>query len=127
MEIMPLLALGIIWTVLVVILRPLRPELATLLAAAAGVMLLLLVLGKVRGAVAALAQMAERAELNPVFLRTTLKVVGLAYLAGFAGQICRDAGEGAMAGKIEFVGKVGILLLALPVVWAVLETLLKLF
>jgi stage III sporulation protein AD len=77
--------------------------------------------------VASLEELAARANLNPFFLQTVLKVVGVAYLASFTAQICRDAGESAIAGKVELVGKVAILILALPVMWAILDTMLKLF
>ena len=127
MDVLPLIGLGLLATVLLVALRPLRPELATLLSLAAGACLLALVLGRLRAVVATLSAMASKAELDPVFLRTVLKVIGVSYLAGFTAQVCRDAGEGAMAGKVELAGKVAILLLALPVMWAVLDTVLRLF
>lgn len=127
MEILPFLGLGLVALILLLTLRPLLPQVATLLSIAAGLVLLALVLWRLRTVVATLQEMAARAELHPVFLRTALKVVGVSYLAGFAAQVCRDAGEGALAGKMELVGKAAILLLALPVLWAVLETMLKLF
>lgn len=127
MEILPFLGLGLVALILLLTLRPLLPQVATLLSIAAGLVLLALVLWRLRAVVATLQEMAARAELHPVFLRTALKVVGVSYLAGFAAQVCRDAGEGALAGKMELVGKAAILLLALPVLWAVLETMLKLF
>ena len=127
MEVLPFLALGLMIAVLLVTLRPLQPELAVLLSIAAGALMLALVIGRLRTVVQTLTEMAARADLHPRFLQTALKAVGLAYLAGFTAQVCRDAGEGALAGKVELVGKVAILLLALPVMSAVLETMLRLF
>lgn len=127
MDLLPYLGLAILATVLLVLLRPLRPEVATILSLAAGGLMLVSVLGRLRAVLGTMAAMAARAEIQPFFLQTVLKVIGLAYLAGFTAQICRDAGEGAIATKVELVGKVAILLVGLPVVWAVLETMLKLF
>jgi len=127
MDVLPLLGLGLLATILLVTLRPFRPELAMLLSVGAGAVLLALVLGRLGSVIQTIEEMAARAELQPFFLRTALKVVGVAYLAGFAAQVCRDAGEGTMAGKVELVGKVAILVLALPVMWAVLNTMLRLF
>ncbi|MGQ9778567.1 MAG: stage III sporulation protein AD [Bacillota bacterium] len=127
MDFFPYLGLAVLATLLLVILRPLRPEIATLLSLAAGGIILVSVLARLRTVLQAMTAMATRAEIQPFFLQTVLKVIGLAYLAGFTGQVCRDAGEGAMAAKVELVGKVAILLVGLPVVWAVLETMLKLF
>ena len=60
-----------------------------------------------------------------VYLNTLLKIMGIAYLAEFGSQICRDAGEGVIAGKVEFAGKLLILVMALPLLAAVLETILN--
>ena len=66
-----------------------------------------------------------KAEVNAVFLRTLLQVVGVAYLAEFGAQICRDAGEGNLALKIEFAGKMIILVMTVPVLIAVLESIVN--
>ena len=50
-----------------------------------------------------------------------LKVIGTAYLAQFAADLCRDAGESAVAGKVELAGRVLILALCLPVLMSILE------
>nr|MDA8233783.1 stage III sporulation protein AD [Clostridia bacterium] len=49
-----------------------------------------------------------------------------AYIAEFGAQICRDAGEGAVASKIEFAAKVLVMILAIPIIIAILDTLVKL-
>jgi stage III sporulation protein AD len=60
------------------------------------------------------------------FLTTVLKIIGIAYIVEFAAQVARDAQEGALAGKIELAGKVGIVILALPVISGVVESLVHL-
>ena len=127
MDLLPYLGLAILATILLIVLRPLRPEMAAILSLAAGGLILVSVLGRLRAVLGTVTAMAARAEIQPFFLQTVLKVIGLSYLAGFTAQICRDAGEGAIAAKVELAGKVAILLVGLPVVWAVLETMLKLF
>ncbi|MGE5529377.1 MAG: stage III sporulation protein AD [Patescibacteria group bacterium] len=127
MDFLPVLAFALVTAVLLTAIRPLRQEMAVLLSLAAGACLLALAVGRLRGVVQTVAGMAARAELNPVFLQTALKVVGVCYLAGFAAQVCRDAGEGALAGKVELVGKAAILVLALPVMVAILDMMLRLF
>ena len=61
-----------------------------------------------------------------VYMGTILKIVGVAYIADFGSQICRDAGEGALASKIEFAAKIIVLVMAVPIIVAVLQSLLKL-
>ncbi len=50
------------------------------------------------------------------YLETLLKALGITLLVQLCSQICRDAGEAALASKLELVGKAEILLLCLPLI-----------
>lgn len=60
---------------------------------------------------------------SSLYLGTLFKMVGITYLAEFSSSICKDAGYAAIACQIEVFGKVAVLLLSLPVVMTLLETL----
>ena len=68
-----------------------------------------------------LREVLGRYQIDTAYLAVMLKVIGVAYLAQFASDLCRDAGEGAVAGKVELAGRVLILALCLPVFAAILE------
>lgn len=126
MDVLQIVAFGLIATVLIVVVKHQRPELALLLSVAAGVTLFLLVLGKIGSIIEIIRELASGAGISMVYLGTILKIMGIAYIAEFGAQICRDAGEGAVATKIEFAAKILIMVLAVPIVVAVLQALLKL-
>lgn len=126
MDVLQIVALGLTATVLLVVLRGQRPDLAVLLSVAAGAIIFLLVLGKIGSVIEVIKDLSERAGISMIYLGTILKIVGIAFIAEFGSQICRDAGEGAVASKIEFAAKVLIMVLAVPIVVAVLQALLKL-
>lgn len=126
MDVLQIVAIGLIATVLIVVVKSQRPELAVLLSVAAGVILFLLVLGKIGSIMDIFKDLASRAGISMVYLGTILKIIGIAYIGEFGAQICRDAGEGAVATKIEFAAKILIMVLAVPIVVAVLQALLKL-
>jgi len=48
------------------------------------------------------------------------KALGIGYITTVTGNICRDAGEGALASSVEFAGKVQILVLSLPLISSLL-------
>ena len=54
-----------------------------------------------------------------------VKAVGLAYVSQLGAEILRDAGEGAIASKVEAAGKISILLLIMPVITSFLRLCLK--
>ena len=55
------------------------------------------------------------------YVPVILKILGVAYIADFTSQICRDAGEGAIGGKVELAGKVMVFYLAIPVMTSIME------
>ncbi len=126
MDVLQIVAIGLIATVLIVVVRSQRPELAVLLSAAAGVVIFLLVLGKISSIIDVIKELADQAGVSMVYMGTILKIIGIAYIAEFGAQICRDAGEGTIASKIELAAKILIMVLAVPIVVAVLTMLLKL-
>jgi stage III sporulation protein AD len=126
MEILQIVGIGLVAAVLVVIVRQQKPEMALLLSIGVGITLFLLVLGKVIGVIDVLRDLSIQAGISIIYLGVILKIIGIAYIADFGAQICRDAGEGAVAAKIEFAAKVLILVLAVPILVALLQSLLRL-
>lgn len=50
------------------------------------------------------------------YLSTLIKALGVTLAVQFSAELCRDAGESAIASKLELVGKAEIIILALPLV-----------
>lgn len=113
-------------TVLVSVLREHAPQFAMLVSILAGIVLLTMVVHNMDGVVQSLAGLADAAKLDHGFLTTVLRIIGIAYIVEFAAQVARDAGEGSLAGKIELAGKVGIIVLAMPIITDVVESLVHL-
>ncbi|MEW6229155.1 MAG: stage III sporulation protein AD [Bacillota bacterium] len=124
-DIARVLAVCVMATVLIVMLRSERPEIAIWLSIVTAVIVFASMLGHISFLVRALTDLASRTKAGNVYFVTVLKVIGVAYLAGFGAEVCRDAGEGAIATRLEFAGKVIILVMALPVLVAVLETIVR--
>jgi stage III sporulation protein AD len=126
MEIIQIIGLGIIVTILILVIRQQRPELAVQLSLALSVVIFLMVVGKISLVLDLFRELADRANINQLYLNTVLKIIGIAYISEFGAQVCRDAGEGAIASKIEFAGKILIMVLAIPIIAVVLDTVVKL-
>jgi stage III sporulation protein AD len=126
MEIIQIIGLGIVVTILILVIRQQRPELAVQLSLALSVVIFLLVVGKISLVLDLFRELADRANINQLYLNTVLKIIGIAYISEFGAQVCRDAGEGAIASKIEFAGKILIMVLAIPIIAVVLDTVVKL-
>lgn len=68
---------------------------------------------------------AQNANINMVYVQTILKIIGIAYIAEFGAQIAKDAGQGAIASKIELAGKILIMVIAIPILTSIIEMILS--
>lgn len=125
MEIIQVVSFALIAVILIMVLKEHRPVLAMQLSIVVGVVIFLRMIHYLAAVLQMLTDMTLQADISLVYLNTLLKIIGIAYIAEFGSQVCRDAGEGAIAGKVEFAGKLMILVMALPLLAAVLETILK--
>lgn len=126
MEIIQVIGLGFVVTLLILIIKQQRPELALQLTLTLSAIIFLMVLTKLTVVLDLFRDLAEKANISQMYLNTILKIIGIAYVTEFGAQICRDAGEGAVAGKIEFAGKVLVIILAVPIIALVLDTIVRL-
>lgn len=125
-ELARIIGVAIVLAMLLAFLRERYPSVAVQLVTAfiAGVLLMLIPsLGRIVGV---FADLGRRAQVNVAYVDTVLRVIGVAYVASFGTQVCKDAKEEALGNVIELAGKVIIALLALPVLTGILDTLLRL-
>lgn len=126
MEIIQIVGLGLVATIIVVLLKDVSPHFSFIITIFTGVMIFLFLIGKISSVINVLERLANEANVNMVYLETILKIIGIAYIAEFASQITKDAGQGAIASKIELAGKVLILVMAIPIIGAIIETIIQL-
>lgn len=102
-----------------------KSVLAVQVSTVVGILIFLFMISKITAVLQLLQQLALKANIDFVYLNTIFKILGIAYLATFCAEICRDAGEGSIAKHVEFAGKILILVLSIPILMAVLQSILK--
>lgn len=125
MPLVQIVGIGIVATVIILVLKSQRPEFAVQISIIAGVIIFMLLAAKFSAVVDVLGSLAERAGIKPVYMTTILKITGIAYIAEFGAEICRDAGESSIASKIELAGKIAIVILAVPIITSLLDLVIK--
>ncbi|NLO22132.1 MAG: stage III sporulation protein AD [Syntrophomonadaceae bacterium] len=126
MEIAQIVGLALVTTIMLLILRQEKPVMAVILSIVFSIIIFTFLMGKMTSIINVMSELTRRAGINYFFLSTLLKILGVAYLAEFAAAICHDAGEQAVAKKVEFAAKIIIAVLALPIMVAILESLMEL-
>ncbi len=86
----------------------------------------LFLIGQIQEIITMLERIAVNANVNLMYVETILKIIGIAYIAEFGAQITRDAGQGAIASKIELGGKILIMAMAIPILTVIIETIIGL-
>ena len=77
------------------------------------------------GIITLLQDLANKTNVSSNFLKILLKITGIAILTEFAVSICKDSGESAIASKVDIGGKVIIISMSIPIIQALLETVIK--
>lgn len=103
-----------------------KPNFAFLLIVFVGCTIFLFLIDKIHAVIHMLEVIAVNAKVNIIYVETILKIIGIAYIAEFAAQITKDAGQGAIASKIELAGKILILAMAIPILTLLIETIISL-
>lgn len=124
-EIIQIIGLAVIATIIVIVLKVQRPEIAVQVSLITGIIIFILILGKVAAVVDLLNSYAKKVNIDMVYLSTLLKIVGIAYIAEFGAEVCKDAGEGSIAAKVELAGKVIIIVMAVPIITSLLDLVIN--
>lgn len=120
MDVMKFAVLGIAAAVMAIAVKNQRPELAVVLSLAAAGLLIMLCLGKLQTAVGFIKTLTEKYGISADYFAIALKVTGIAVVTDLSVQLCKDAGESAIASKVELCGKAVMIVAAIPVLEALL-------
>lgn len=105
----------------IVLLKQIKPEFALLLKFAVLLLLGFLVFSEESDAVSEIFSFGERVSIDSEMLKILLKALGLCLVAQIASDVCKDCGESALSTSVELVGKLSIVLMALPVAAQLIE------
>ena len=125
MDIVKIIGVGIISLVIIIILKQYKPEFAIYVSIISGIIILFLVMDKIYGVVNLLINISNKTGTGTEFIGLILKITGIAILTEFAVSVCNDAGETAIANKVDLGGKIVIISISIPIITALLELILQ--
>lgn len=126
MDFLQVAALGVVAAVLCLLLKQYRPEYAVVAAVLCGALLLISVLDALKPVLDALGELVGQTGVSGDYLQAVLKALGICYAAQLASDTCRDAGQSAIAAKIELAGRAAVIVLALPMFLEAAQTAVSL-
>ena len=125
MEIIKVVSFALAALFIFMLLGERKKELAVLVAIIAGAIIFLALIDKLSEIINFINTIADKANIDMVYIGIVLKILAIAYLSTFCSEICKDAGATSIASIVEFAGKILILALAIPILMAVLNSILQ--
>ncbi len=110
-----------------VFLREKAPQFSMMIALVTGIVIFSLIAGELTSILNTLTNYMQTSGLAPESVATVLKILGIGIGAEYVCNVIADAGEQAIAKKMEFATKVIILMLILPLLGKVVDTVWSLF
>lgn len=126
MEIMQIIGVGMIGVLIAAIFKEYKPEFKIYVSLIVGIIIFFIAADKLLEFINLIMNLSSRLKVSNKFILILLKITGISILVEFAVSICRDSGENAIASKIDLGGKILILSISIPVITALLETLVSL-
>lgn len=125
MDIIKIVAFAFAALFMFLLFKDKRSDISVLISLSAGVIIFLFVITQLNEVIYFIKDIADKANIDMVYIGVVLKILAIAYLATFCSEICKDAGAASIANKVEFSAKILILTLAIPILMAVLQSILQ--
>ena len=125
MEFAAIAGVVVVAAFLAVLLRQKSPEQSMAVGLLTGVGVMALLLTKAAPSLGAVKELMDSSALPAEYGQILFKALGICLLTQLAADACRDAGESALAGKAELAGKVGLIMLSLPLFQKIAELAVK--
>ena len=123
MEVVKIVMIGITGVLLALFLKESKPEYSVYLSFAVGICILGYAVEKLSYLFESIKKIQEFLPVDEKYVLVLLKMTGATYIGQFSSSICKDAGYAAIAGQIELFVKLYLIILSLPVLLALVETI----
>ena len=121
-----IVGLGVLGTVLAVLMKQYKPEYALAVSLLTGVAIFAVAMKGLEPILEELDALLAATSVPREFIGVLVKSLGVCFITQIACDTCRDAGQSAIAAKLEIAGKLMILTLSLPLFAQLLEVVTSL-
>ena len=122
MDMVQIGVLGVAGALLAIQFKSAKAEYGIYISIALSLIIFFSVLGQLQTIIDALKTVGEYIRVDHLYIGTLVKMLGVTYIAEFSSGICKDAGYQTIALQIEIFGKLAVLILSMPVLMGLLDT-----
>lgn len=125
MDIFKIAGIAIIGALFSLTVKQYKPELAVGISIICGLILLSEAASGIADIFRCLSDLTQKSGINDDYLMAVIKITGISLVSQFFSEVCRDAGQNAIASKLEIAAKVLILTLTIPIINEFLDICIK--
>lgn len=118
--------IGIITATLILLIGQYQKGIAVILLLAGSLSIFLFCTSYLKQGMDLVISIREWMKIDPLYGKILLKIVGIAYISQFSSDICKDLGSQSLGKQIESAGKIAVLLIGIPVIQGVFDTMKEL-
>ncbi|BAM47298.1 stage III sporulation protein AD [Amphibacillus xylanus] len=126
MQLIQVILIGIVTTLLITLIKSYQPTFALVLVMITSLFLFYFIIVPLGEIIDLMRSLFSRFRIDSLYLETVFQIVGIAYLTELGSQLTKDAGLNSISSKIELVGKISIIFVSIPILTAIIETIIHL-
>lgn len=116
-------AIGIASVIIITLIKVYKPEYVIETTICASIVILYFIIDGLSYSFSFIKDIYDELSNGKGYFPIIIKVLAVAYITEFAVALCQDAGEKAIASKLELAGKIAIFICAIPVFQSLLSLL----
>lgn len=126
MDILKICVIAIISVIVILTIKPYIANMSIMITIVSGVIIFILIIPTLEEVLQSILDIVSMLDIGIEHIGIILKIIGIAYICEFSSQVCIDAGENAIASKIELAGKVLIMFISIPIITKLLGVITSL-
>ncbi len=126
MELLRVVGVALVGVLLANLLKRDKPEWHLIVLVATGVIVLVIVFSSMTTVINSFGELLSAGGVDSTLFGGVLKIVGIGYLTEYAASMCADCGAQSVGDKVQLAGKITVFLMGLPIVSALVQTIMLL-
>ncbi len=116
MDVFKLAAMALTGAVLSLTVKQYKQDIAVLIGLVTGLVILFYVCSGLSDIFLQLQNIIKKSGVKTEYMLAIIKILGVCIISQFSAEVCRDAGQNAIASKLEMAGKILILTFTIPII-----------
>lgn len=116
MNILKICLIAIIALIVILTIKAQMANISIMITIVSGVIIFMMIIPTLEEVLNSILDIVSILDIGIEHIGVILKIIGISYICEFSSQICIDAGENAIASKIELAGKILIMFISIPII-----------